>query len=481
MVHDLGEQGFRFVVSAYFTIATVKGDRAYDEGIAGGHFVRRPGGTVHVGTSWPGDTVYPDFARAATRRWWGDQYNRFFKAGIAGIWNDMNEPAVEDSDLPLDTVYDADGRTTDHRELHNVYGHLEDQAVYEGMLRQLPDRRPFILTRAGFAGTHRYAATWTGDNTQSWNHMRISIPQLLNLGLSGYVFAGADVGGFIPSTSGASPELLTRWMQLAAFTPLFRNHASNVSRNREPWADGREHEQIRRRAIEIRYRLLPYIYTGMEEASRTGTPLMRPMFLEFPAEPKLAPNAEQFMYGAALLVAPRVWEEPGGYDVTLPSGTWFDYWTGERSEGGRTITVDPPLATIPVYARAGSIVPEQPVVQHTRQAPNGPLELRVFPGPACHGELYTDDGESFAYQRGELFRARFTCEEKADRLSIRLAKPEGSFRPWFTRARLIVYGKPAREVLANGRPLAGWSTQKAVVVVPDLDWPAQAQDVDLVY
>jgi len=353
MVKDLRNEGFKIVTITDLHLAKLPGYKPYDEGLRHDYFVKNPDGSVYVGKVWPGDSVFPDFTRAEVRQWWGTLYADFVKRGIRGFWNDMNEPAIferPDKTMPLNTVHSVEGRKSDHREIHNVYGMENARATYEGMLRLEPDLRPFVLTRAAFAGAERYAATWTGDNSSTWNHMRISIPELLNLGLSGYAFVGDDIGGFNGSPT---PELLTRWMELGAFNPIYRNHATKGSRNREPWVDGPEHEAIRKKYIETRYRLLPYVYTSMEETSRTGIPLMRPMFLEFPSDPAFASNDGEFMFGASLLVAPRIWEFVTAYDVALPEGDWYNYWTGEKIPGDKVIHVDPPLDTLPVYAAAG--------------------------------------------------------------------------------------------------------------------------------
>src|SRR5262249_54907755 len=335
------------------------------------YFVKNPDGLVYVGKVWPGESVFPDFTRDEVRKWWGTLYSDFVTMGIRGFWNDMNEPAIferADKTMPLDTVHSLEGRKTDHREIHNVFGMQNARATYEGMLRLQPDVRPFVLTRAAYAGAQRYASTWTGDNSSTWNHMRISIPQLLNLGISGYAFVGDDIGGFAGSPT---PDLLTRWMELGAFNPIYRNHGTKGSRDREPWVDGAEHETIRRRYIETRYRLLPYIYTSMEETSRTGIPLMRPMFLEFPDKTFETTDTE-FMFGPDLLVAPKVDEKFEPYEATLPAGPWYDFWTGRSA--GSTKGLNPQLDTLPVFVRGGSILPEQPVVQNTAEVPQGPLQ-----------------------------------------------------------------------------------------------------------
>jgi len=481
MIKDLGAEGFKVVAITDLHLAKLPGYRPYDEGIEHGYFVKNPDGSVYSGVVWPGDAVFPDFTRKEVRAWWGTLYTDFVKMGVRGFWNDMNEPSVfgvASKTMPLDAVHSVEGRLTDHREIHNVFGMENVQGTYEGMLKLQPDVRPFVLTRAAFAGAQRYAATWTGDNTATWDHLRISVPQLINLGLSGYGFVGADIGGFNGS---ATPELLTRWMELGAFNPIYRAHAAKETRYREPWVDGPEHESIRKRYIETRYRLLPYIYTGMEENSRTGVPLMRPMFLEFPDSPELAANGEEFMFGSSLLVAPRVWSFVGNYHITLPKGDWFDFWTGTRQAGGKVIEVDPPMETLPVYVRAGSIVPLQPVVQYVGEAPDGPLELRVYPGPQCGGDLYTDDGNTLAYQRGESVRVHFTCSVGSNSIEIATSAPQGSYQPWFKNLQVTVYGVTgkAASVEVDGKPVTTWKEQAGTVTVSEVPWSARAHTVRL--
>jgi len=482
MVKDLGRQGFKVIAITDLHIAKVPGYKPYDEGTAHDYFVKNPDGSVYVGPVWPGDAVFPDFTRSPVREWWGSLYANFVKDGIRGFWNDMNEPAVfvyPQKTMPLDTVHYVEQRKTDHREIHNVFGMENARGTYEGLLKLQPNVRPFVLTRAAYAGAQRYAATWTGDNTASWNHMRLSVPQLINLGLSGYAFVGDDIGGFNGSPT---PELLTRWMELGVFNPIYRNHAAKGTRDREPWVDGPEHEAIRKKYIETRYRLLPYIYTGMEEAVRTGVPLMRPMFMEFPKEPTLATNGEEYMFGSGLLVAPKAWPFVGPYDVILPKGDWINYWTGERSAGGTTVKVDPPLDTLPVYVRAGTILPEQPVVQNVDETPRGPLELKVFPGPGCGGSLYMDDGNTFAYQKGEFLRTQFTCELSSSQVKVNISAPEGSYRPWFQELRLTIFASDkVRDVKLDGNPIKTWKAENGRVIVDAVPWTSAAHEVELLY
>jgi alpha-glucosidase len=454
----------------------------YDTGKAGDHFVKR-NGEDYVGPVWPGPSVFPDFTREETRKWWGTLYREFVHDGVAGFWNDMNEPAVfvyPSKTMPDDVQHRIAEpgfapRTMTHLEAHNIYGMQNSRATWDGLLALEPNTRPFVLTRASYAGGQRYAATWTGDNLATWNHLRQTTPQLLNLGLSGFSLSGADVGGFGGSPS---PELLTRWLELAAFQPIDRDHAAKGTRPHEPWVDGPEHEAIRRRYIEERYKLMPYLYTAAEETSRDGVPIVRPLFLEFPhattdGHPIDLDAGSEFLFGASILVAPSpLPDDVAPYEVHLPSGVWYDYWTGEQLDrrgasaardleirdaatAMKPIMVNPKLAELPVYVRAGAIIPIAPLTQSTEEIPQGPLTLRVFApvaGAPCAGDLYQDDGKSYDFRKGASLRVHFTCSAAADgSLDIRVPKATGSFRPWWHELHIEVVGwKPRTSQLAAG-------------------------------
>ena len=487
LLKDLRTQQFHSVLITDLHIANLpNADYApYDEGLRGGHFVKNPDGSVYSGIVWPGPAVFPDFTRQPSRAWWGSLYKDFYAMGAAGFWNDMNEPAVFQTPtktIPLDVVGQLDEpgfrpRAITQREAHNVFGMLNTRGTFEGLLKLNPGQRPFVLTRATYAGGHRYAATWTGDNASTWNHLRMSTPMLLNLGLSGFAIAGDDIGGF-----GGSPsmDLLTKWFEIGAFNPIYRDHTEKVSLPQEPWVGGPVHESIRRKFIEARYRLLPYIYTLAEEASRTGIPMMRPLFLEFPEvagdkHPLDLDAGNQFLWGPGLMVAPAIFgEEPQKYAVKLPAGDWYDYWTGRKAEGKAPggdpvitggakgparvldLEITPTLAELPVFARGGSIIPLQPLVQSTGEKPVGPLELRVYPGPDCKGSVYQDDGISFAFQRGEFSRQSFSCDMAAGGFTLRLSAREGSCAPWWQTIEVVVYGwrDSAARATLDGKPVA---------------------------
>lgn len=476
MIADFGKQGVRTVLITDLHIKKDPGHgyAPYDSGVNQDVFVKNADGSVYVGKVWPGDSVFPDFTLTRVRDWWGGLYKNFVEMGVAGFWNDMNEPALfftPSKTFPLDVRHRLDdGTSLDHRAIHNVYGMENVRATHDGLLKLRADERPFVLTRAAYAGAERYAATWTGDNSATWNHIGMSVPQIMNLGLSGYALVGADVGGFAGSPP---PDLLTRWYELGAFYPIYRDHAAKGTADHEPWASGAEHEAIRKKYIELRYRLLPYIYTAVEETSRTGIPLMEPIFLEYPQALELYGEDHAFLFGRDLFVAPVVTEKRDEEEVRLPPGDWFDFWTGEKHSSSEAIALHPLLDVTPVYARAGAIVPMQPVVQSTNEKPVGPLELRVYPGEDCRGSLYEDDGISFAYQRGEFLRIAFSCETSSSSLTVASSIERNGFQPWWNGAELEIHGMTVapKTVRIGGQQLHDWrydgASHVVTLTVPD--------------
>jgi alpha-glucosidase len=464
MIADLKRQNFHVVAITDLHIASAphEGYGPYDSGVAGDHFVKNPDGTMYVGKVWPGPSVFPDFTQQSTRAWWGALYGPFVEDGIAGFWNDMNEPSIFDSTtltMPEDVRHRIDEpgfkkRMAMHAEIHNMYGLENSRATYEGLLKLEPEVRPFVLTRASYAGGQRYAATWTGDNSSTWNHLRLATPMILNLGLSGFGMTGADVGGFIGTPP---PALLTKWIEVATFQPIDRDHTNEGTGDQEIWVHGPEQEAIRRRYIEERYRLMPYLYTVAEEMSRTGVPMVRPLFLEFPratadGHPMDLDADGEFLLGRDLLVAPAPYgEKLDRYVAKLPEVSWYDYWTGEKL-AGPSVTIEPKLETLPVFVREGAIVPMQPLVQSTNETPKGPLTLRVYPGKDCRGSLYEDDGTSFAYRRGDFLRIEFRCEKRGDAVTVHVGAHEGKYAAWWRELRVEMYGatEAPRRVTAAG-------------------------------
>lgn len=521
MIAKLKAENFHVVAITDLHIAKLPGQNyaPYDSGVAGNHFVKNPDGSIYTGQVWPGPSVFPDFTRAQTRAWWGTLYREFHDLGIAGFWNDMNEPSVFNTvskTMPEDVIHliDEPGfkrRTATHAEIHNVYGMENSRATFEGLRKLDPNTRPFVLTRATYAGGQRYATTWTGDNSSSWNHLRMATFMLENLGLSGFGFSGADVGGFAgtPTT-----ELLTKWLEIAAFQPIDRDHTEKGTADQEPWVGGPEQEAIRRHFIEERYHLMPYLYTLAEETSRSGLPMVRPLFLEFPgATPDchpldIDPNASgEFLLGPDLLIAPPHFpDELDEYTIEFPSPDWYDYWTGHKiPKPESTSSVDPPqpikaadqpplsirvrpqLASLPLFVRAGSILPFAPLVQSVYEKPDGPLTLRVYTTEAgsdtpCRGELYLDDGKSYAYQNGAYLRMKFSCHTTIDGFSLHIDAHEGTYPAWWKETRVEVYGwtpklNKAFTIRNAGQPLSIEHSEAFIEFTFHDD--GKAQDIEL--
>jgi alpha-glucosidase len=424
LLAGLARRGFKAVTIVDPGVKVDQGYRVYREGVARQAFARNGRGGIYVGRVWPGRAVFPDFSCPETRRWWGDLHRELLDAGVRGIWNDMNEPCVfgPRRTMPNSVRFDNEGRGGAHAELHNQYGLLMARATHEGLLRLRPDRRPFILTRAAFSGVHRYAAVWTGDNVATWTHLRLVTPMVLGLGLAGVPFAGADIGGFMGSPSG---ELFLRFLQLGAFLPFFRTHAWLKARRREPWSFGPEIEAAARRVIELRYRLLPYLYTAFHQNERDGRPVVRPLWWDGDHDPRAFAADDQFVLGDHLLVAPVVRRGARSRTLYLPRGEWRRFVTGERYEGGRAITVPAPLAEIPLFVRAGAVLPMREVQQYADERPLARLDLELYPGEAV-SECYEDDGEGFGYRRGRYRLTRFTTRGSEGEQTVEIER-EGTY------------------------------------------------------
>jgi len=345
----LAKQGVKVVTIVDPGIKYDPGYQAFDQGLAKNFFLKRLDGSLFHGKVWPGDSVFVDYTLPDAARWWGDMHRAYTDHGVAGIWNDMNEPSDfldQTGQTQGDVVsYDGGANSSFNR---NVFGLNEARATFEGLERLRPNQRPYIITRAGYAGIQRYSTMWTGDNTSTWDALALSIPMFQTLGLSGEPFVGADAGGFMGRTNA---ELLTRWYQVAFLTPFCRNHADRTAYDHEPWRFGTYYEGIIRKYLKLRYRLLPFLYTVLEEAHRTGAPLFRPLLLNYQDDANALTIDDEFMVGDALLEAPILRPGETSRLVYLPAGTWYDYWTGQRYSGGGMIRVEAPLETVPLFVR----------------------------------------------------------------------------------------------------------------------------------
>jgi alpha-glucosidase len=413
---------------------------------------RTEGGDIYLGQVWPGNTAFPDFATEQARTWWGELNAAHVRSGLAGIWNDMNEPAT--GVIAPYAMRFAGGRYS-HERYHNQYALLMAMGTTAGLLHARPDRRTFVLSRAGFAGIQRYAANWLGDNLSRWDHLWLSMPMSMGLGISGQTFVGADVGGF---HGHANAELFLRWMQYGTLTPFCRNHSEIGNVDQYAWAFGDVIQDLVREAIRLRYRLLPYLYAAFLHAAETGAPVQRPLVFEHQYDPTVRDIDDQYLLGPDLLVAPVFDAQVTARHVYLPAGSWYDWHTGDRVDGRRHLLTATPMDRIPIYARGGAVIPMWP---HAPASTAGhhpsAIELHVFvPGTdGTHRSLLQeDDGLTFAARHGARYRTSFTLTRNGNRVELR-ADVTGDGYPEFARRafHLVIHGATPDAVRLDGTEL----------------------------
>jgi alpha-glucosidase len=464
LIADLKKDGFKSVVMIDPGIKVDKEYHVYKDGIENNVFCRREDGKLMKGPVWPEECVFPDYTNKNVRKWWGELYKDLvLEDGVDGFWNDMNEPAVfevESKTFPESVRHDFDGNHCSHKKAHNVYGMQMTRATFDGLLKLQPTKRPFVLTRASYAGGQRYAAAWTGDNTASWEHLHIANTQCQRMSISGFSFIGSDVGGFAQYPKA---DLLTRWFQLAIFHPLYRAHSigynldggntinekevqkmkeSGIVPDQEPWAYGEPFTSIIREAIELRYRLLPYLYTAFYHNARTGEPVLKPLVFFDQTDENTYDREEEFIFGRQILASPVSQEGIETKETYLPKGTWYDYTTGETIEGGQIITIETPINAIPMFVKAGTVLPLYPVMQHTNEKPIDELTLNIYYKNGREvSELYEDRGEGMEYQMGIYSLKTFEFQAN-DKGMILEQHQKGTFKLAYKKAILHFFGFP---------------------------------------
>jgi alpha-glucosidase len=403
----------------------------FEQGVQKKFFQHRTNGDLFVPKVWPGESVFVDYTLPAAREWWGGLHRAYTDNGVAGIWTDMNEPADfvdQTGKNQIDVVSFDEGEKSTHAKNRNVFALLMARATYEGLERLRPNQRPYVITRAAYAGIQRYSTMWTGDTNSTWEALQLNIPMFTTLGLSGQPFVGSDIGGFIGRGNG---ELLVRAYQVSFLAPFCRNHKVIDGYDGEPWRFGQHYEDIIRKYLKLRYELLPFLYTTLEEAHRTGVPLFRPLVLNYQDDPNTYNLDDQFMIGNDLLVAPIVKADVVRRLVYLPKGLWYDYWTNKKYEGGKMVSVESPLETVPMFVRAGAIIPTWPGMRYVGEKPADPITFNVYPDESGSGSttLYEDDGVSPAYKRGDSRRTNITARRVGRGYSISVSAPEGRYNP----------------------------------------------------
>jgi len=447
LLQELKELGFQVVIMCDPGIKIEQGYKAYDEGIKADIFIKYPDGSPYSGQVWPGWCHFPDFTKPEARKWWQDQFAETVEMGVEGFWNDMNEIATWGQMLPENIEMSFEGNGATMRRGRNIYGFQMARSTYEGTKALLKGKRPFNLTRSGYSGVQRYGAVWTGDNVAYDEHMLLGVRMISCMGLSGIAFAGYDVGGFVGD---ASSKLFARWLSIGAFSPFFRGHSMINSRDSEPWAYGEEVEQISRNYIRFRYQMMPYIYSLFYDAANTGMPVQRSLAVAYPHNHKVYEGTyhNQYFFGPAFLVAP-VESDKEFVKVYLPEGNWHYLYNGQPYAGNTEIVVECPLRRLPVFVKAGSIVPMQPAGRNT-QVTHELLDLHVYTGADAKFTYYEDDGATFGYQQGDYATREISYQASQRTLSIGAAA--GSFTSEVKQLRIVFHGLGPKieEVTLNG-------------------------------
>jgi alpha-glucosidase/alpha-D-xyloside xylohydrolase len=380
-----------------------------------------------------------------------DAHRKDFAMGVDGWWPDEGDPLNIPSRLVRNRMY------------------------WEGPQIDRPNERPYALHRNGYAGMQRYGSfLWSGDVYSTWETLKTHIPIALNTALSGIPYWGTDIGGFVP-TPEFTAELYIRWFQFGAFCPLFRCHG-RTWKLRLPWGwntgdpgpveirnyggaaipdssqlhDARV-EPICRKYLELRYRLLPYLYSAVHECATTGMPIMRALWVHFPDDPKAVECGDEYLWGKNILVAPVAEKGATARSIYLPRGAWYDFWTHDRLQGGREISRPVDLETLPLYVREGSILPLGPVKQFTGEKVDEPLSVSIYPGADATCLLYDDDGTSFDYRKGEWMGIEMAWDDGRRILSLQLAAGSRLLRSG-SRAIAVQLAGVAREIAFDGKP-----------------------------
>jgi alpha-glucosidase len=459
----LSSQGFHTVAIIDPGLKVDPGWSVYDDGLAGGYYITQPDGQPYIGQVWPGDSVYPDYTNPDARAWWADLTPALTDVGVEGIWIDMNEPANFMSEhqwtVPNEMVGDGEGTTMTMAEIHNVYGSAMAWATYDGMVEHHTGKRPWVLTRAAYAGVQRWAASWTGDVPSTWPALASSLPMLMGMGLSGEPNVGTDAGGWV---QGGDSELYARWMVLGAFSPFYRQHSEKNGGGKEPWNQGPEAEEIVRQANTWRYSVMPYLYTVFEESTRTGAPVLRPLVYTFQADGVAHTLDKQGMLGDALMVAPVVSQGASTHQVYFPAGRWTEVFSGRVFEGPTFASFGVKLGAIPVFAREGSVVPMQQPMQHVDALPVDPLTLALYPAPLGSPRAQNtfvvneDDGMTREHAQGAFARTPYTLRTTVDGAELVIGARTGSWQPPTRRVVLKVQRVDSAPtgVELGGEPLA---------------------------
>jgi len=443
MVKELADDGFKTVVIIDPGIKIDKDYSVFKEALDKDYFCKRADGPYMKGKVWPGECYFPDFTKPEVRDWWSGLFKELIEdIGVKGVWNDMNEPAVMEvpnKTFPNDVRHDYDGNPCSHRKAHNIYGMQMARATYQGLKKFSYPKRPFVITRAAYSGTQRYTSTWTGDNVATWEHLWIANVQAQRMAMSGFSFSGSDIGGFAEQPQG---ELFTRWIQLGIFHPFFRVHSSGDHGDQEPWAFDSNVTDIVRKFIEIRYELLPYLYTAFWHYVEQGTPLLKSLVLYDQEDVQTHYRTDEFVFGNQILACPVLEPNAKGRRMYIPRGQWYNFWSDEVIEGGKEMWVDADIESMPIFVKEGAIIPKYPKQQYVGEKNIESVILEAyFKIGKERSQLFDDAHDGYDYTKGRYSYRTFKLLGKSNELIIQQHK-EGKFNADYKTFELRIHGLP---------------------------------------
>ncbi|UKM65499.1 glycoside hydrolase family 31 protein [Flavobacteriaceae bacterium GSB9] len=443
MVKELADDGFKTIVIIDPGIKIDMDYSVFKEGLEKDYFCKRADGPYMKGKVWPGECYFPDFTKPEVRDWWSNLFKELVEdIGVKGVWNDMNEPAVMDvpgKTFPDDVRHDYDGNACSHRKAHNIYGMQMARATYQGLKKFSYPKRPFVITRAAYSGTQRYTSSWTGDNVASWDHLNIANLQAQRMAMSGFSFIGSDIGGFAEQPNG---ELYARWIQLGIFHPFCRTHSSGDHGDQEPWAFDKTITDVVRKFIELRYQLLPYLYTAFWRYADEGIPILKSLVLYDQEDQQTHYRNDEFIFGEKILVCPVNGPNQKGRRMYIPRGKWYNFWTDEVVKGGQELWVDADLDSMPLFVKEGAIIPKYPIQQYVGEKTIEELTLDVYYKQGKENSMvYEDANDGYDYIKGRYSLRDFKLHGKKDELIIQQHK-SGKYVTTYKTFKLKLHGLP---------------------------------------
>lgn len=443
MVDELAQDGFKTIAIIDPGIKIDEEYSVFKEGLENDYFCKRADGPYMKGKVWPGECYFPDYTKPEVRDWWSGLFKELIEdIGIKGVWNDMNEPAVMEvpnKTFPDDVRHDFEGNPCSHRKAHNVYGMQMARATYHGLKKFSYPKRPFVITRAAYSGTQRYTSTWTGDNVATWEHLWIANVQAQRMAMSGFSFVGSDIGGFAEQPQG---ELFARWIQLGVFHPFCRVHSSGDHGDQEPWSFDENVTKIVRKFIEIRYQLLPYLYTAFWQYIEHGTPLLKSLVLYDQDDVHTHYRTDEFIYGDKILVCPILEQNSKGRRMYFPFGKWYSFWDNELIEGGKELWVDADIDSMPIYVKEGAVIPKYPIQQYVGEKEIDKVTFDIFYKMGKEvSKFYDDAHDGYDYTKGRYSLRTFKLTGKEKELIIQQHK-EGKFSANYQEFELKFHGLP---------------------------------------